>query len=101
MLEQKDIDIIRTIMKEEITESEKRMESVIDKRITDSENLVLKELDRVQINVENGINAVQKNLDELSQYYRITKLENDNTALLLKMIDELSKRVEELERKTA
>jgi len=44
---------------------------------------------------------VQKNLDELNQYYRITKLENDNTALLLKMIDELSKRVEILEKKTA
>lgn len=116
MLEQKDIDIIRSIMKEEIAESEnrmesvmnkriaeseERMESVIHKRITESENLVLKELDRVQIGFENKISAVQKNLDELSQYYRITKLENDNTALLLKMIDELSKRVEELERKTA
>lgn len=44
---------------------------------------------------------VQKNLDELNQYYRITKLENDNTVLLLKMIDELSKRVEVLEKKTA
>lgn len=64
-------------------------------------NLVLKELDRVQVSLENKISAVQKNLDELNQYYRITKLENDNTALLLKMIDELSKRVEELEKKTA
>lgn len=82
MLEKKDIDIIRSIMKEEI-------------------NLVLKELDRVQVSLENKISAVQKNLDELNQYYRITKLENDNTALLLKMIDELSKRVEELEKKTA
>ena len=82
MLEKKDIDIIRSIMKDEI-------------------NLVLKELDRVQVSLENKISAVQKNLDELNQYYRITKLENDNTALLLKMIDELSKRVEELEKKTA
>lgn len=39
----------------------------------------------------------------LEQYDRITKLENDNdnTALLLKMIDELSKRVEALERRAA
>lgn len=40
-------------------------------------------------------------MDELNQYYRITKLENDNTALLLKMIDALPKRAEELEKKTA
>lgn len=67
------------------------------------ENLLLKEADRIQISLEDKIGAVQKNLEELEQYYRITKLENDNdnTALLLKMIDELSKRVEALERRTA
>lgn len=51
--------------------------------------------------LERKIEKVQKNLDELNQYYRITKLENDNTALLLKMIDELSRRVEKLEKRTA
>ena len=67
------------------------------------ENLLLKEADRIQISLEDKIGAVQKNLEELEQYYRITKLENDNdnTALLLKMIDELSKRVEALERRAA
>ncbi len=40
-------------------------------------------------------------MDELNQYYRITKLEADNTALWLRLIDGLSKRVEELEKKTA
>ena len=131
MLEQNDLEVLRKIMKEEIAESEKRietvidsriaesekkietvidsriaesekkMETVIDSRVAESENIILKELDRVQMNLERRIGVVQKNLDELNQYYRITKLENDNTALLLKMIDELSKRVEELERKTA
>lgn len=116
MLEQKDLDVLQEIVKgvivesekrmetvidSRITESEKRMETVIDSRITESENLLLKEVDRVQINLESKISVVQRNLEELSQYYRITKLENDNTALLLKMIDELSKRVEELEKRTA
>lgn len=105
MLEQKDLEILQkmmeTIVDSRVTESEKKIGAVIDARIAESENFNLKELDRVQIGLENKINAVQKNLDELNQYYRITKLENDNTALLLKMIDELSKRVEELERKTA
>lgn len=88
MLEQTDLEVLQ-----------KMMETIIDKRITESENLILKEMDRVQMNLTNKINEVQKNLDELNQYYRITKLENDNTALLLKMIDALPKRAEELEKK--
>lgn len=86
MLDQKDLAAIRSIMKEEITESE---------------NLILEEIERTRNIIEKQIDKVQSNLDEINQYYRITKLENDNTALLLKMIDELSKRVEELEKKTA
>ncbi|HBI59945.1 MAG TPA: hypothetical protein DDY31_01825 [Lachnospiraceae bacterium] len=105
MLEEKDLEVLQnmmeTVIDKRIAESEKNMEAMMDRKITESENLILKEMDRVQINLTNKINEVQKNLDELSQYYRITKLENDNTALLLKMIDELSKRVEELEKKTA
>ena len=77
------------------------IESVIDERLSKTENFMLDEIGRTQVYLENKINKVQKNLEELNQYYRITKLENDNTALLLKMIDELSKRVEELEKKTA
>ncbi len=86
MLEQKDLEMIRQIMKEELR---------------DSENILLKEMERTQANLERKINEVQKNLDELKQYYRITKLENDNTALLLKMVEELSKRITELEKRTA
>ena len=116
MLDQKDLVAIRAVMKEEIAESEKRTESVIDQKLSESEkrmesvmdqklakseNLILEEMERTRNILEKRIDTVQKNLDELNQYYRITKLENDNTALLLKMIDELSRRVEELEKKTA
>ena len=97
MLEQKDLQAIREIMKEEIAESEKRM----DAKLAKSENLILEEMERTRNILEKRIDKVQKNLDELNQYYRITKLENDNTSLLLKMIDELSRRVEELEKRTA
>lgn len=96
MLEQGDLQAIREIMKEEIAESEKRM----DVKLTKSENLILEEMERTRNILENRIDTVYKNIDELAQYYRITKLENDNTTLLLKMIDELSKRVEELEKRT-
>ena len=90
MLEQKDLDILKNMM-----------ESIMDERLARSETFILDEIERTRDILEGKIEKVQKNLDELNQYYRITKLENDNTALLLKMIDELSRRVEELEKRTA
>ena len=101
MLDQKDLAAIRAIMKEEISESEKQMEAVMEKKLSESENLILEEMERTRTILEKQIEHVRKNLDELSQYYRITKLENDNTAMLLKMIDDLSRRVGELEKRTA
>lgn len=38
------------------------------------------------------------NVDERNQYYSITKLENDNTVLFIKRVDELEKRVGKLEK---
>lgn len=86
MLDQKDLEAIRIIMKEELK---------------DSENLVLGEVDRVHgIMIEN-LERVQKNLDELKQYYRIERLEKENTELLLQMIRGLQKEVDELKQKIA
>lgn len=90
MLDQKDIDMIRQVVREEV-----------DERASKTEDSLLDEIGRTQTYLEKQINEVKKNMDELSQYYRITKLENDNTALLLKMIDQLNRRVEELEKRTA
>lgn len=101
MLEQKDLAAIRAIMKEEISESEKRMETLMDGKLSETENFVLEELERTRNILEKQIDLIQKNLDELNRYYRITKLENDNTTMLLRMIDDLSKRVDELEKRTA
>lgn len=50
MLEKKDLQAIRAIMKEELA---------------DSENLVLQEVDRVQENLGKQIEQVEKNLDDL------------------------------------
>ncbi len=41
------------------------------------------------------------NVEEMNQYYRINKLENDNTTLLLRWVDILAKHVEALEEKIA
>ena len=40
-------------------------------------------------------------MDELKQYNRINKHENENTSLLLQMIKDLQKEVEELKKKIA
>lgn len=101
MLDQNDLQAIRAIMQEEIGESEKRINDKIDTKIAESENLLLEEMDRVQMFLESKINTVKENLEELKQYCKITKLENDTTAILLKMIEELARRVEELEKKSA
>lgn len=50
---------------------------------------------------EEYISQIHKNLDVLNQYYKNIKLENDNTSLVLKLISDLYKRVEELEKRTA
>ncbi len=55
----------------------------MDERISASENLVLNELDRVQTHLEKEVDEVRENLDEMKQFYRINKLESDNTTLLL------------------
>ena len=86
MLEQKDLEAIAKL---------------IDARAEQTENLLLDEIGRTQTYLEKQITEVKKNMEELSQYYRITKLESDNTTLLLKMIDQLNRRVEELEKRTA
>lgn len=119
MLEQKDLEMIKDIvenvvqnsenkmeskMETLISESENRMESKVKSLIHESENMILEELDRVQVNLGKRIDKVEQNLDELNQYYRIIKLDHDNTAMLLKTIgeheksiDAFSKRVEVLE----
>ena len=73
----------------------------LDRRITESENMILNELDRVQERFDTKFTRIEKNLEEIQQYYRINRLENDNTTLLLKLHDDIQKRVAELERKTA
>lgn len=112
MLDQKDIEILEKLFTQSennilqkvdgrITASENQMLQKMDERITASENMILKELDRVQEHLESDVQKVQKNLEELQQYYRITKLENDNTSLLLKMYNDMQKEIAELKAKIA
>lgn len=86
MLEHRDLEILRKMMREEIRHSE---------------NMILREVDRVQMRTENQIAELNRKADEMSQYYRFTRLESENIDLLFKLHEDLSKRVSELEGKTA
>ena len=62
---------------------------------------VLEELDRVQGFLEKRLDRLQANYKELEQYYRIKNLENENSALLLQMVLDLKKEVDNLKSKIA
>lgn len=69
--------------------------------ITKSESMILDKMDRFQTNLEKKKEKAEQNPGELKNYYRIIKLGNDNTALLLQIISDPEKDVEELKGKTA
>lgn len=77
------------------------VDDIVDKRVTESENLILKYVDDTRDILENEIVQLRQNVDELNQYYRIHKLENENGTLYLQLINELRKDIEELKQKTA
>ena len=76
-------------------------EKKFSEQITCSENLILNELDRVQTHMEREIAKTQENLDELKQFYRIDRLEADNTSLLLKMYNDMQKEIAEIKAQIA
>lgn len=96
---------------ERMTGMEKRLDQRIketNERITETEYFLVDEIGRVQDYLEEKINTVQKNVDELRQYYSITKLEENNTTLILRIVGELKEDVDllkedvnELKQKTA
>ena len=79
---------------------EKDLKSIAE-LLNSQTNMILNELDNVQSKLSDRMNSLESNMDELKQYYRINKLENENTSLLLQMIKDLQKEVEELKKKIA
>ena len=86
---------------EKLARQEKSILNKVDGKILKSEGLLLDELERTRGILEKQIAKVQQNVDELYKYYRVAKLENDNITLIVKQLEDLTKRVEELERRTA
>ena len=66
----------------------------MEDRVVQAENLLLNELTRTQTILDKKIATVQKNVDGLLEYNRITRMEKDNTTILLQMISDLKKEVD-------
>ena len=94
-------NLLRDNIKTEIERSENLLRDTIKAEIGRSENLVLSEVDRVQENLETKMEQLKRNMDELTQYYRTVKLDHENNALFLQMIQEIKKEVNELKMKIA
>ena len=94
-------NLLRDNIKTEIVRSDNLLRDTIKAEIGRSENLVLSEVDRVQENLETKMEQLKRNMDELTQYYRTVKLDHENNALFLQMIQELKKEMEQLKIKIA
>lgn len=101
MLEKQDIEIIRSIMQESEERMTEKFDQKLQRALRETENGLLEEMDRMRESLEEKIANVDKKVDNLETNYRITKLENDNTSILLKIVGDLQERVTVLEKKTA
>lgn len=71
------------------------------KDLKPNQEFIVGEIGRTQTYLEKRIDKVERKLDEVGQFYRITRLDNSTTTELVKICDDLTDRVERLERKMA
>lgn len=75
--------------------------SAMNGKVDGVESMILDELERTREILDKRIDGLQKDIDEIKQYYRLTKLEDENQMLLQNRVDDLDRRVRKLEEKTA
>ncbi|MDO5423925.1 MAG: hypothetical protein Q4F41_09380 [Eubacteriales bacterium] len=73
----------------------------MDNEIKDMLNAIIEEIGDVEERMNRRFGKIDSKLESLSYEVSACKLERDSFSLLLKKIDMLEKRVEELEKKTA
>lgn len=69
--------------------------------ISKSDSMLLDEIERYDNKNEKRIEGITRDLEELKTIYRMTKNKNDTINTLLRIIENLERRVSELEKKTA
>ena len=75
--------------------------SAMNGKVDGVESMILDELERTREILDKRIDGLQKDIDEIKQYYRLTKLEDENQMLLQNRVDDLDRRVRKPEEKTA
>lgn len=84
-----------------LAETEERILREVDERIVKSESLLFSEMARVYETLDYKIEILSSKVEEVSQYYRMFRIDQDNMTVILSLIDALTRRVEILESKTA
>ncbi|MCD8082725.1 MAG: hypothetical protein LUE86_04135, partial [Clostridiales bacterium] len=92
-----EIRVSETRMRGEIQASKEETLSVLREESDRNANFILEEIDRTRDILEEKIGVVQKEVDDLKQYYRIQRLQDDTSEILLHRTDDLERRVEKLE----
>ena len=80
---------------------QKEFDTKIDEKFTNFENVILRKLDRIQERMGKRMDDIQRNIDELNQYYRISKMESDKTSVLLQMYIDMQKQIAEIQARIA
>ena len=83
------------------TRMQKEFDAKMDEKFTNFENVILRKLNRMQERMDKRMDDIQKNIDELNQYYRISKMESDKTSVLLQMYSDMQKQIAEIQASTS
>jgi len=77
------------------------VETSLTNKITEVESFLAKELVRTEDILNHKIEKIDNMLAEIDGYYRVEKLENGNTGMILQILEEYQKRLKNLEMKIA
>lgn len=83
------------------TKMQKEFDAKMDEKFTNFENVILRKLNRMQERMDKRMDDIQRNIDELNQYYRISKMESDKTSVLLQMYSDMQKQIAEIQASTS
>ena len=101
MLDANDLKAIAKLLDEKLDRRFSDFEEKMDRRFAESENMILEELSRDREYLEKQIFEVRKDIERLEQYSGISRLENENMTLVMQMIGDLQREMEELKNKIA
>ena len=107
MLDQNDLKILAGMFaasEERMMKRIDRLERSVDALKTQQKKMeenIYDEIGRVQTYLEKKIDAVQKDVDEMKQYYRIERMENAASTTILRIVSDLQKDVAELKQNIA